>query len=121
MSVDILLKALQPVFDTLETLDLADADGARAKLVTAFPPASTVVRNAQELFNRGLSEGWLCDQEAGSARFSRVAKASEATGGFSVDAVQLSGSGPGHRHTSGEVDLCFAREGDPRFDGQPEG
>ena len=121
MSVEILLKTLQPVFETLQTLDLTDAGATRATLDQAFPPNSALVREARKLFNRGLDEGWLCSHEAGGARFSRVAKTGDATGGFSVDAVQLSGPGPGHRHTKGEVDLCFAREGEPRFDGHPEG
>jgi len=29
--------------------------------------------------------------------------------------------GPGHAHPRGEVDLCMAIEGDPRFDGRKEG
>ena len=39
----------------------------------------------------------------------------------SIDAVRLSGPGVWHRHTSGEVDLCFASGDEPRFDGQAEG
>ncbi len=121
MSVETLLQTLQPVFEALKDLDLTDAAAARVNLAETFPPDSAVVREARELFTRGLEEGWLCDREAGGARFSRVVKTGDATGGYSVDAVQLSGPGPGHRHTKGEVDLCFAREGDPRFDGHPEG
>jgi hypothetical protein len=121
MSVETLLQTLQPVFETLAELDLTDAGAARAELSRRFPLDSALVREARELFDRGVEEGWLCGHEAGGARFSRVAKTGDASGGFSVDAVQLSGPGPGHRHTNGEVDLCFARDGEPRFDGQPEG
>lgn len=121
MSKSDLMTALAPVLEHLPTLDLADPDGTRASLGRAFPPDGPVVTRLGELFRTGVAEGWLCDKEIGGARLSRVAKPSEETAQFSIDAVQLGGPGAWHRHTTGEVDLCFAAEGDPRFDGQPEG
>lgn len=116
-----LLTALEPVLRHLATLDLTAPDGAAASLEAAFPRGSAAVERLGELFRTGVAEGWLCDREAGGARFSRLAKAAEETYGFSIDAVQLSGPGVWHRHTTGEVDLCFAEKGEARFDGRPEG
>lgn len=121
MSKSALMAALEPVLEHLAGLDLADADAARASLEKAFPHAGSAATRLGELFRAGVAEGWLCDKEAGSARFSRIAKPSEETRQFSIDAVQLSGPGVWHRHTTGEADLCFAADGDPRFDGHPEG
>ena len=64
------------------------------------------------------SAGWLLPKEAGGVKFGRIAKDLE---GFSVDAVLMSSPGPRHRHPNGEIDLCFALDGEPRFDGNPEG
>jgi hypothetical protein len=50
-----------------------------------------------------------------------VAKPGESTRGFAIDAVRLEGEGVWHRHTTGEVDLCFADGADARFDGFSEG
>ena len=33
----------------------------------------------------------------------------------------MNGPGLAHTHPNGEIDLCFAMDGDPRFDGHPEG
>jgi len=121
MSAAEFLGVLDPVLGFLEGLSIADPGAAERELQRAFPPEGALVRRVRDLFGRGAKEGWLCDKAAGTARFSRVAKASEATRGFSVDAVRLEGPGVWHRHTTGEIDLCFCREGDARFDGKPEG
>ncbi|GAB4273417.1 MAG: hypothetical protein Kow0092_28740 [Deferrisomatales bacterium] len=121
MSVEQLLDSLRPVLDHLNALDLSDPEAVRKSLDEAFPFESGLVRDLGERFRTGVAEGWLCDREAGGARFSRVAKATGGTHDFSVDAVSLDGPGVWHRHPAGEIDLCFAAEGDPRFDGQPEG
>jgi len=121
MAADRLLTALQPILDHLGGLDPNDPAGTRASLEKAFPVSSPAVGGIRKLFAQGVEEGWLCQQAAGSARFSRVAKASDGTHGYSVDAVRLSGPGVWHRHTRGEIDLCFARAAGARFDGNPEG
>lgn len=121
MAVQDLLEALAPVFEVLPELDLTRPEEARARLEERFPPGGEPVTRIRALVEQGVAEGWLCDREAGGARFSRVAKPSEATAGFSVDAVELGGPGVWHRHTSGEVNLCFARDPGAAFDGQAEG
>lgn len=67
---------------------------------------------------RAVDSDWLLPKANAGIRFGRVAKDLD---GFSVDAVLMDRPGPRHRHPNGEFDLCFARTGSPRFDGQPEG
>jgi len=121
MSVAEFTAAVAPILEFLGALPLDDAAAAEAQLRQRFPADGELVRGVGELFARGVAEGWLCDKGAGNAKFSRVAKSSDETNGYSVDAVRLAGPGVWHRHTTGEVDLCFCREGDARFDGKPEG
>ncbi len=110
--------ALKPILETLRSLppgvDLAKA--AEEKL----PFGSPQVQALKKLVREGVEARWLCDRENAGVRYSRVLKA-DAGGGLSVDAVHMSGPGAGHTHPNGELDLCFAVSGDPRFDGQREG
>ncbi len=116
-----LLDTLAPLLDALQSADPGDTD-LTGRLTHRFPldgPELTAVRTQVE---KGLSEGWLTPREAGGVRFGRVAKpATPGSLGFSIDAVDMNGPGPGHTHPNGEIDLCFALEGDPRFDGNPPG
>lgn len=113
-----LLDALAPVLDVVATVD-PDDPGALATLEEKLPLQSPALVRVKELFAEGRAAGWLCDREAGGVRFSRVKKAGE--DGLSIDAVHMSSPGPGHTHPRGEVDLCFAVEGEPRFDGRAPG
>ena len=121
MPIDALVNALEPVFRLLDGADPSDP-GLRGRLDRELPvqgPVCAAVRAAAE---DGVSSGWLCDREAGGIRFSRPVKPGEDSAGFSVDAVVMDRiKGPEHTHTNGEINLCFAQEGDPRFDGNPEG
>lgn len=115
---DALLEALAPVLEAVRLLDLR-ADDAAERLEAALPSSGDVVRRVGALVREGVLQGWLCDRESAGVRFSRVQKG--APGGWSVDAVHMRGPGPGHVHPQGEVDLCFAVEGAPRFDGRAPG
>ncbi len=121
MALQDLLRTLAPVFEVLEGLDLSKPEEARERLEEAFPPDGEWATRVRELFQAGVADGWLCDRQAGTARFSRVAKPGEATRGFSVDAVELSGRGVWHRHTAGEVNLCFPADPGATFDGHEGG
>lgn len=112
-----LLDALAPMLAVAATLDLQQAGVARTTLASAFPRDGEAWQTVKRLFSQGRQAGWLCDRDNGDVRFSRVQKGP----GFSIDAVHMRSPGPGHTHGKGEVDLCFAVSGDPRFDGQPEG
>ncbi len=121
MSVAAFVQALEPIFQRLDSLGSAGPDAIRDDLARAFPLDCPEVRQIRELFTRGVDEGWLCGQEAGGARFSRVARPSDATAGYSVDAVRLAGPGVWHGHPGGEIDLCLARDPGATFDGHGEG
>jgi hypothetical protein len=115
MSLPRLHEALQPLLTALANGPL-DA----AALEKQFPVSSPQLQALKKLVREGVDARWLCDRENGGVRFSRVLKADPARP-LSVDAVHMSGPGAGHTHPSGEIDLCFAVSGDPRFDGRPEG
>jgi hypothetical protein len=111
---------LEPVLASLADLDPAD-DGAAAALEATFPVDGDAMKELAALFARGVADGWLCDREGGpGVRFSRVRKAA-GDGTLSIDAVRMDRPGPGHTHPNGEFDLCFAVDGDPRFDDRPAG
>jgi hypothetical protein len=114
------LKILAPVLDIVRTIDPSDPDAAD-KLTAALPLQSPLMRSVAELVRRGLDAGWMVPREGGGIRYGRLAKPTETSHNFSIDAVDMSGPGPGHSHPTGEIDLSFALDGDPRFDGQPEG
>ncbi|NUZ04740.1 DUF4863 family protein [Piscinibacter koreensis] len=70
----------------------------------------------------GVAEGWMCRQEAGGIRYGRVIAATPATGGFSVDVVDMNDvAGPNHVHPNGEIDMVVPMDGAPTFDGQGAG
>lgn len=112
-----LLDALAPVLAVAATLDLQQTTASRATLAARFPVEGETWQRLKTLFAEGRQAGWLCDRENAGVRFSRVQKGP----GFSIDAVHMNAPGPGHTHGKGEIDLCFAVSGEPRFDGQPEG
>lgn len=120
MSREALLEALVPVCRFIAALDLSASDAA-ARLEASFPVQGEAMRGVRTLVRRGVEAGWLCDRENAGVRFSRLAKAGDATAGFSIDAVHMNGPGPGHVHPHGEVDLSFAVSGDATFDGRPPG
>lgn len=103
---------LDPVLEHLAALDLSDSDAAARSLTERFgamPELQALCR---------AHAGELCPREAGSTRFGRLAKDRR---GFSVDTVLSRGKGMRHTHPAGEVNLCFALEGSPTFDGDPPG
>lgn len=121
MGREILEAALSPVFAALRGADPEDARLA-GRLTAELPLDGAVCTAVRDAAHRGLAEGWLCDREAGGVRFSRPVKPSPASGGFSVDAVVMDRvAGPKHTHPNGEINLCFAEEGDPKFCGHGAG
>ena len=118
MNMETLAKALEPLIAKLQGVDLNDPAAAQATVSERAPLDSELVAEIRKVAEAGAVEGWLLPKEAGGIKFGRVAKD---LGGFSVDAVLMDCPGPRHRHPNGEIDLCFATEGEARFDGQPEG
>lgn len=118
------LDALSPLLEVVRTIDPSRPDAAET-LSQRLPLGSEAVTRVRELLRKGVDERWLCEREHEGVRFSRVLKAEAGaggpSGGLSIDAVHMSTPGGSHVHPNGEIDLCFAVSGSPRFDGRPEG
>lgn len=109
---------LAPLAEALSTIDINDPATATAAVEKACPFDGETVTALREAAIAEIDSEWLLPKEAGGIRFGRVVRdLSE----FSVDAVLMSSPGPLHRHPNGEIDLCFATDSDPQFDGKPEG
>ncbi len=118
MDAAALIERLSPLTSTIARLDL-DAPDAGGQLNAAHPLASLqdVIADLRE----ARDAGWLTPKRAtDTLTFGRLAKPA-AAGGFAIDVVDMQGEGAVHTHTLGEVNLCIAESGDPRFDGQVEG
>ncbi len=115
-----LLSALQPVLERLAQLDPSDP-GLADVLDAELPVDGAALAAVATLVRAGAREGWLAPKGGPGLSFGRVSKAVPESRDFSVDAVVMDRPGPGHVHPRGEIDLCFALSGEPRFDGQPAG
>ncbi|MGE0145388.1 MAG: DUF4863 family protein [Planctomycetota bacterium] len=109
---------LAPLADRLAAFELSDPAAVAATLSRELPLDHPSIRALRDAAVAGMAAGWLLPKENQGIRFGRAAKD---LSGFSVDAVWMQSPGPRHRHPAGEIDLCFALDGDPRFDGNPEG
>jgi hypothetical protein len=99
-------------------LDASLADWLNA----TFPAGGADFQELKRLCARGEAEGWLMAREAGGIKFSRPVKPGGAAGDFSVDVVRMRDvTGPHHVHTTGEIGAIMAIDGEPLFDGMPEG
>ena len=114
-----LLTVLEPILAHLSQVSPGEL-GLAARLGAAFPLEGEVLSKVRAVVEEGITSGWLTPREANGVRFGRVAKPDQAQG-FSIDAVDMNGPGPGHTHPNGEIDLCFALEGNPTFDGHAPG
>lgn len=111
-----LLALAAPILRRVSGVDPGDPNAAldalRALDVSAFEAG---IRAAH-------AEGWLTPREGGGVRFGRLVKPLTETHGISIDVVDMSGSAAApHGHPRGEIDLAFAIEGHPRFDGHAPG
>jgi len=119
MTIDELKQALEPVLAVVSKTDPADPEAAQ-KLAHLLPVDGPVLSRVRELVRAGVEARWLAERENDGVRFSRIKKAtSEAE--LSIDCVHMAKPALGHSHPNGEIDLCFAVSGDPRFDDRPEG
>ena len=121
MSKADLQAALQPIIAHLSLANVNNHADLQQEMNQLFPMNSSAIIRIKSLVDEGLSSGWLCPREANGIRFGRVCKSSDESSGFVVDAVDMDKPGPGHTHPEGEIDLCFALEGTPLFDGNPPG
>jgi len=120
-----LIDALAAPLREAASVDLADPAAARSALRRAWAPEGPAGQALRAALIAALDAGTICDRGPSECRYSRLLKAEPGAGatghGFSIDLVCMTAPGPRHRHPRGEVNLCFALEGAPRFDGQPEG
>ena len=122
MGKELLESALAPIFAALKGAEPNDGAALAERLNRELPPTNDAVRAVHAAATTGLAEGWLCNKEGGGIRFSRPVKPSDASAGYSVDAVLMDRiAGPKHTHTNGEINLCFTEDGDAKFCGHREG
>jgi len=107
--------ALKPMLERLTQLDMAHP-ATEAILNQEFSDHNPRMMSVVSLAKQGIAEGWLCDRENAGVKFSRIAKSTDETFSFSIDAVLMSGEGAAHTHTNGEVSICIPMKGDPSFD-----
>ena len=112
---------LQPLLSFITALDVNNPQEAKKQLDSQYPLEHELIRNIKTAMQAGIKNQTLCHRGEPPVQFSRVFKSSKETANLSADAVLMTAPGPFHKHPSGEFDLCFALEGDPTFDGQPEG
>ena len=122
MGKELLEKALAPVFAALRGAEPDDGAKLAERLTKSLPVAGDVAKAVRAAAETGVAEGWLCDRENAGVKYSRPFKASDATAGYSVDAVVMDRvAGPKHTHVNGEINLCFTQDGDAKFCGHREG
>ena len=93
-----------------------------AWLNAQWGPDSQTFRDLAASCRVGVSQGWLCNREAGGIRYGRIFKPADDLHGFSVDVVDMSDiAGPHHRHPLGEIDLVMPIDDGALFDGRPAG
>jgi hypothetical protein len=111
-----LVEALLPV---IREVDPSQPDAAR-KLAARLPLGGPELSAVRAALRAAVESKAVADRENDGVRFSRLRKA-EGEGDFSIDVVHMDKPALAHTHPRGEIDLCFAVEGDARFDDQPEG
>ena len=115
-----LIARIEALLPSIDAVDPTAAEDAATQLNARHPFDGEEVRAIRELACKGLDEGWLAPHEAGAnVQFGRLAKD---MGGYAIDAVVMKEDcGRGHTHTRGEINMCFALDGEPRFDGHEPG
>jgi len=117
----LMLDTFHPLLSAAHGVDLSNPATARATLTQRLDPQSPAGRHVSDALKALLAAGSICERGALPVRYGRVSKAVPETRDFSIDVVHMNGPGPHHVHPLGEANWCIALEGDPRFDGQPEG
>lgn len=115
-----LIDALAPLLKDLAEID-HQAPGADECLQGSWPLDGQALQSIRALVVEGINNGWFAPRGEEGMKWGRLAKSTEDTHSYSIDGVVMNGPGLAHTHPNGEIDLCFAMDGDPRFDGQAEG
>lgn len=120
-TAEALLALLDAPMAAVRGTDPSDPDAARAALTTAFPHDGEAGARLRDALIAAVRAGTICDRGEEPLRWSRLARSDATPHDLSVDVVWMTGAGPRHRHPNGELNLCYVVDGDPCFDGQPEG
>mgnify|MGYP003952601841 CR=1 FL=1 len=115
-----LFEALSPILKHLAGVDISSPTAAE-ELNASLSIDSDLLQKIKSMVAHGINNGELTPRGEEGMRYGRVSKAVDGSQGFSIDAVHMNGPGPGHTHPKGEIDLCLALSGEPRFDGEPPG
>ncbi len=91
-------------------------------LNTQHGPRSTLYTQLKAACQQGVTDGWLCQREAGGLKYGRIFKPDAGLDGFSVDVVDMADvAGPHHTHPLGEIDLIMPLDDAATFDGHGAG
>jgi hypothetical protein len=112
-----LIATFLPLLHAARGLDLSDPLVATAELERRLPAASAEAAELNRQLIALAEQGLIAHKGALPVLWSRVAKAGPATDDYSIDAVLMTGAGPRHRHTTGEIDWCIPLDGQPSFEG----
>jgi hypothetical protein len=97
-------------------------DQLAARLNAEFPAEGAGFERIAAACREAVAAGWLCNREAGGIKFSRAAKPTATTHGFSIDVVMMDNcKGPYHRHPNGEIDMIMPLDAEAKFDGHGKG
>ena len=110
-----------PLLEAARGIELTDTEAAEAELTRRLDPEGAVASSLRTKLLELLEAGEIANRGEMPVRYGRVCKASEETGGFSIDVVHMTAPGPRHRHPQGEIDYCLALSGEPTFDGRTPG
>ena len=116
-----MLEHFLPLVEASKGLDLTDPAAAEAALEERFPAGGEAALALNAELKRLYEAGEIANNGEPPMTWGRVSKATDASGGFSIDVVCMNGPGPKHRHPKGEIDYCVALEGEPTFDGRQPG
>ena len=120
MEIERFRQLLKPVTDFVSG-QAVSADLA-AELELRFPHDGETFNAIEAACHEAIADGWMCAQGTEGRRFGRVIEPSDATGGLSVDVVDLKNIvGPHHRHPTGEICMIMPVTEGARFDGNPRG
>lgn len=111
---------LAPISAFIQTLDISSPSDCQSALNERFPICEETLSQIRHLLRAGIETKELAPKEHGGIRFGRLHKAN-GKNDIGIEIVHMAKAGPGHSHPRGEFDLCFAVDGKPTFDGNPEG
>ena len=114
-------EGLSDLLEFAQGLDLSDPEAAVTLLEEHFPFEGARIQELGAALCQARDREEICQHGTDEMRYSRLFKASHSPFQVSADAVWMQIPGPHHTHPQGEIDLCFATDGEPTFDGRPPG